>query len=319
MKKALILILSFILLPNLNILANRDILKKTYVYSVKGTDTLRLDKYDLPLVSETKPCIIFMFGGGFSSGKRDDKTYVEYFERLINKGYVVVSIDYRLGMKNLKSSIDSSGVDPIRFAVLLKNSISIAVEDLFDATSYVVDHAKEWNIDSNLIIANGSSAGAVSVLHGEYAICNQDKVAEKLPKGFNYAGIIAFAGAIFSTDGDLTWKTLPAPIQMFHGDADRNVPYDNIELYQYGFYGSKHISEQLKAHNTPYYFYDVKNAAHEMSGDPMTDNIDEISSFLSKFVIKKLPLMIHSEIQQIGKADIKKDFDMMDYIKMNFE
>ena len=71
----------------------------------------------------------------------------------------------------------------------------------------------------------------------EYAICNKSKLTERLPQGFNYAGTIAFAGAIFSTSGDLKWQTAPSPIQMFHGDADRNVPFDKTEMLQVGLYG----------------------------------------------------------------------------------
>lgn len=317
MKKTFILTLFFATLICSNLLANNDIQKQTYIYSIKGTDTMRLDKYSLPSISETKPCIIFMFGGGFSSGKRDGKSYLKYFKSLAEKGYTVISIDYRLGMKGIKNNANNSGIDPMRFAAALNNSISMAVEDLFDATAYVVDHAKEWNIDSDMIIANGSSAGAVSVLQGEYAICNKAEAAKKLPKGFNYAGIISFAGAIFSKDGDLVWEILPAPMQMFHGDADRNVPYDKIEFSKYGLYGSKHISEQLDAANSTYYFYDIINAAHEISETPMTNNLEEIDSFINKFVIEKRPLKIHSEVEQIGKAEMKKDFDMTDYIKAN--
>ncbi len=295
--------------------ANNEIEKQTYIYSVKGTDTLRLDKYDLPSISTPKPCIIFMFGGGFVGGIRDSEYQVRYFDNLVNKGYTVVSIDYRLGLKNIGKA---GQIDPLRFTALLNNSISIAVEDLFDATTFITNHAKDWNINSEMIIANGSSAGAISVLHGEYAICNKEKVAERLPKGFNYAGIISFAGAIFSTDGDLKWSNKPAPIQIFHGDADSNVPYDKLELFRFGFYGSKHISKQLEKIDSPHFFYQVENAAHEIASSPMTSNLKEIQTFLDKLVINKEPLIINTKVKQIGKSEMKKNFELMDYIKTNF-
>lgn len=295
-----------------NIYANDGIRKETYTYSLKGTDTLRLDKYDLPSVSQMRPCIIFMFGGGFVSGNHDSKEYIDYFNHLVDKGFTVVSIEYRLGMKGLNTT------DLMRVVALLNNSISMAVEDLFDATAFVVDHAKEWNIDKNKIIANGSSAGAVSVLHGAYAISNDMEVVKKLPSNFNYAGIISFAGAIFSTNGDLEWKKSPAPIQMFHGDADSNVPYDKIVLDKYGFYGSKYIADQLHEMNSPYYFHVVRDAGHELAGRPMTSDLSEIESFLDKHVLKKQPLIIRTGEIQIGKPEVKKVFELTDYIKSNF-
>lgn len=54
----------------------------------------------------------------------------------------------------------------------MARTISMAVEDLYDATAFIVDKADEWGIDSSQIVACGSSAGAITVLHGEYALCN---------------------------------------------------------------------------------------------------------------------------------------------------
>ena len=51
----------------------------------------------------------------------------------------------------------------------------------------------------------------------------------------------------------------------------------------------------------------------------MTSNLQEIDSFLEKYVAGRQPLMIHTEVQQIGKPEMKKDFEMTDYIKTNFK
>lgn len=79
----------------------------------------------------------------------------------------------------------------------MARTISMAVEDLYDATAFIVDKADEWGIDSSQIVACGSSAGAITVLHGEYALCNASPLVQHLPVGFRYAGIVSFAGAIF--------------------------------------------------------------------------------------------------------------------------
>src|SRR5690554_7751453 len=47
-----------------------------------------------------RPCIVFVFGGGFKEGTRDYEKYSNFFNYFANKGFVVVSIDYRLGMKD---------------------------------------------------------------------------------------------------------------------------------------------------------------------------------------------------------------------------
>lgn len=47
--------------------ANVEVQKENFVFSIKGTDTLSLDKYELPSISPAlkKPVMIFAFGGGF--------------------------------------------------------------------------------------------------------------------------------------------------------------------------------------------------------------------------------------------------------------
>ena len=47
--------------------------KQTFVYAVKQTDTLRLDRYvALTPDSRTKPCLMFVFGGG-NAVKRSER------------------------------------------------------------------------------------------------------------------------------------------------------------------------------------------------------------------------------------------------------
>lgn len=291
--------------------------------------------YDLPSIKGNKPCLIFVFGGGFVAGTRDQKSQIPFFKELANYGYKVISIDYRLGLKKAgeiaaqkakiekETGIKQKKSSPKDFLNTFNGTIEMAVEDLFDATNYVLEHADEWNIDKNMIVACGSSAGAITVLHGEYNISNKTALAKKLPTDFNYAGVISFAGAIFSMQGDLKWRNTPTPILFFHGDSDKNVPYDQLRVKilgiktKYGFFGSKHIAKQLDKMKSPYYFYSVERAAHEISGSPMSKNTNEIKTFLDKFVKNKEKLIINTEVQQLDKPELKKKFGIKDYLEGN--
>lgn len=293
-----------------------EIDKQTFVFSVKDGDTLRLDKYVIPSKEINRPCVLFVFGGGFVGGSRIEEFNVDYLKKLAERGYVAIGIDYRLGLKDIKN-MDIS--DPSDMVGLLVNAINMAVEDLFDATAFVYNHTEEWGIDKAKIIANGSSAGAVTVLQGEYMICNKAELTKRLPDGFCYGGIIAFAGAIANEKGELTWLEKPAPMQLFHGDADKNVPFNKALLGDAGLYGSKYIAEQLEKIQSPYYFYQVENAAHEIAGSPMLYNLNEISTFIDQFVVNPEPLIINTTAEQIGKPELEKDFDFMDYIDANYK
>ena len=291
--------------------------KQTYTFAIKGADTLRLDKYELQNISAgdtlSKPVILFAFGGGFKGGNRDNDSYIPYFHFLAKNGYVVVSTDYRTGLKDIDTG---KMADPMQFAATLQKAIAMAVEDFFDATRYIVDNSKEWKVNPEQIVACGSSAGAVTSLQAEYEICNRTPLTQKLPDSFNYAGVISFAGAICSL-GIPDWQELPCPIMLFHGNADRTVPFDKALLENMGLWGSNFIVKQLQVKQSPYYFYLAEEAGHEMAGIPMDNNRYDILSFLDRFVLLRQKAFINTIETTPGKPETKKDFTLQDYIQNN--
>lgn len=289
--------------------------KQTYIYSIKGKDTLRLDKYEGQInIGEPKPCMIFLFGGGFYTGQRDGDYYIPYFEFLTQNGFTVISIDYRLGF----ATLTDDGKTGLRgFVKLLKNTIDMAVEDLFDATNFVLARAEEWNLNKAEIVASGSSAGAITVLQGAYEISTASRIAAVLPPGFNYAGIISFAGAIFSNKGNLKWGNNTAPIQLFHGDADRNVPYNKIKFCKLGFFGSKNIAKRLDKYNLPYYFYTARYTDHKLAATPMYDNREEILIFLNQYVFGQKARQTNVSVFPLDQPAVKTNFSIFDYIRAN--
>ena len=93
-------------------------------------------------------------------------------------------IDYRLGLKG----VDLSGFKIVK---ALDRAIQIAVEDLFSATAYLIENAQKFSISPDKIILCGSSAGAITVLQGDYELCNRTDIAQVLPGNFHYAGVCA--------------------------------------------------------------------------------------------------------------------------------
>lgn len=283
--------------------------KETHLFAVKGTDSLYLDHYVAPVEGQ-RGCVIYVFGGGFAAGRRDaDKHYFEFLNR---NGYDVVSIDYRLGMKNASSP----GI--IEFLKLFDHTITIAVEDLYSATSYVVEHAKEWNINSEQIVISGSSAGAITALQAEYNLNHGDETTRLLPEGFHYAGVIAFAGAVFSLEGAPKWENKPAPMMLFHGNSDTQVPYNKMALFGLGMYGSKYIADRLEEKGWPYWFYTIEYEDHSMSSSPMRENHAEILQFLNDFVKEKRPYAITTMVRDREIPKRKTWFLPTDFINSNY-
>lgn len=290
--------------------------RRTFLYAVKGTDSLYLDRYDDPSRPGVKPCVVFMFGGGFWTGWRGAEGYVPFYRFLVQQGYVVIAPDYRLGMKEVREK--PLGLSADGFGTLFLRAQNMATEDLFDATRYVLDHAGAWGIDTGMVVVSGSSAGAITALNGVYRLCNRDPVAEHLPENFDYAGVMAFAGAVFDEGAELQWARNPCPILMFHGDADEAVPYDGERVGRFCYYGSEAIAGQLRQMGSPYCFYSAENRNHEMAGLPMTEHRAVILDFLRRFVAEKRSLMIDADEVCTDCLQMRKDYSWKDYIETCF-
>lgn len=293
-----------------------EVQKENFIFAIKGTDTLSLDKYELPSIAPAgkKPVMLFAFGGGFKGGNKADKSYIPYFEFLARNGFVVVSTDYRTALKNLDPANVASPTD---FVAVLQKAIDTAVDDFYDATLYVLNQGESWNIDLQQIVISGSSAGAITVLQAEYAISNGNELARRLPEGFNYAGVISYAGAV-SDRAFPRWERMPCPIMLFHGDADRTVPYEQAVMADLGgLWGSVSVARSLADSGASYYFYTVENAGHEIAGLPMARNRYDIMSFLTRQVLGHEKLVLTTDERIPGDTTMRKNFTVQDYMQDN--
>lgn len=271
-----------------------DIEKTTRTFVTRDGDDLKLDIYKLKSERNTvQPCMMFVFGGGFHTGQRDHAHYNTYFTSLVQNGICVVSIDYRLGLKGAPK------VSPLKTKPL-ENAIRIAVDDLFAATRYMLDHADEFKIDKNVIMASGSSAGAITVLQADYTKRNHFEGAEILPADFQYAGILAYAGAIFSRKGIPDYAVEPAPTLFFHGTTDKLVAYNKMRLFGKGFSGSKSLAKKFKKEGYEYCFYSMEGMSHSMATTPMIRYSAQILAFIRDFVFDKQDWQIDINFKDNG-------------------
>lgn len=277
--KAVIIFFTALLFPF--ILPAGVLQKKTRVFAEREDTQLKLDIYKTDSATTLpQPCLLFVFGGGFKEGTRDAEHYQAYFNYFAGKGFTVVSIDYRLGMKG-KEAPGVLNHKP------LQQAIEMAVTDLYAATSYLLEHADALHIDPSLIILSGSSAGAITVLQADYMERDNHPAARVLPDDFRYAGVISFAGGIFSNEGLPSYTQRPAPTLFFHGNADKLVPYNNTRLFKLGMFGSGSLAKRFRKERYPYIFYIMEDIGHEVSEYPMKEFLPEIEKFITDFVFDR--------------------------------
>jgi dipeptidyl aminopeptidase/acylaminoacyl peptidase len=267
--------------------------KNTFAF-IERDSTLYMDFYSDTSDSKTRPCVIFVFGGGFARGARDREFYHPYFRTLVKNGYRVASIDYRLGLAGIYDEVNIFNTDP------LKKAIDMAVEDLYLATAFLLSRAEELRIDPENFIVSGSSAGAITSLHADWYKRNAHVLSEILPSGFQYNGVVSFAGAIFSTRGKPTYKIPPAPTLFFHGSEDKTVPFNKKQLFNKGFFGSNYLAKLFSKKAYLYYLFKQVGAGHEVAVTPMTERLPEVLEFMETAVLQPSEFRREVTIAPVG-------------------
>lgn len=285
---------------------------RTYEFAIIGNDTLRMDVYLPADTANSHAAVLFAFGGAFTHGKRNDSSYLEYFKFLADNGIVAISTDYRTTLAKDPQKLTSTD----GFTQALTGAISDAVSDFYTATYFILQNAERLTVDPGKIIASGSSAGAITALQAEYGLRN-GQAPGLFPTDFNYAGVVSFAGAIFSV-GSMSWSSEPCPMQLFHGDADSNVPYDILSAGSVNLCGSETISRSLAEISVPCEFYSFSGANHDIAISPMTDNLYDILGFVKRVADGKETQTINAVITKPGaKINTAPIFTINDYIKAN--
>lgn len=253
---------------------------KTFQYAERDTLQLYLDFYTPEQAHDSTICVVYVFGGGFIGGHRDGEFEKAYFKQLVDEGFQVAAIDYRLGLKGAKNlSIFNS--DP------LKDAVNMAAEDAISAIAYLLDHAKELKVNKDYIVMVGSSAGAITSLQVDYALCNGFLNYSILPDDFRLAGVVSYAGAIFSKEGKVKYRNhAPAPTMFFHGTSDKLVPYKQLKLFKTGFFGTDALVKRFKKFDYPYFARRFDGYGHSVAaGGPFT--VDDLVWFCRHYVLNK--------------------------------
>jgi len=283
----------------------------TVTFAERDTCKLFMDIYQPAEGSDTagKPTVMFVFGGGFITGTRDDNSYLPWFKDMTERGYRIVSIDYRLGLKGVKKV-------GLAQADLVMKAVQMAVEDAFSATAWLCSHCSDYGIDPANIVISGSSAGAITSLQCEYEICYGSEITGILPEGFNYSGIMSFSGGITNMGRAFTFKKAPCPILMLHGTADKIVNYNSTNFFSKGIFGSSSVVKLLErlGFNDRYWIVRFKGKMHEIAGS-MPQTVDYQEAFIRHNVIDKLYTKLDALVEDPAIKPFKMSNRLTDLYK----
>jgi len=199
----------------------------------QGTPTT-LDMYVFEPDGDTaavRPLIIFAFGGSFTAGAKESPDVITLCDYFVKRGYVTVSIKYRIG---------ANPIDSI-------NMLKAVVRGVHDAKAAIRFFYKDaattntYRIDTNNIFMGGVSAGGLIGIHLGYmndtiGVPNWIKqiITDLTPSGnlegesgnpgysTKIRGIIGLSACI----GDTAWMDVTdPPMVSLHGTNDGTVPY----------------------------------------------------------------------------------------------
>ncbi len=172
-----------------------------------GTQPLTMDVYQPAGDTETaRPVIIWAHGGYFAAGSSTNTDVATLARNFAQRGYVAVSINYRLLAAGLGCNGDkwTGGCIDAAFA---------AADDLQAAVDYVAAHTTELRVNRGEIAVGGTSAGAIAAVLVS---------ATGATGGKDVSAAVSISGGVppIVKVGDGV-----APVLFWHGTADTVVPY----------------------------------------------------------------------------------------------
>ena len=236
--------------------------KQTYRFAERDS-ALYLDVWTPAQPRPDSACVVAVFGGGFVVGERDDKYQTAVAKMLTDRGFVVVSPDYRLGLKDSVMVKRYANLRGLR--TLFQWAIDIATEDIAAAVAFVAGHAAEWGVDADRIVLTGCSAGAIAVLQLDYCRANGLPQAAVLPQGWLPAAVVAYSGPVMCK-GKPKYKSAPAPTMLMHGMKDKVVAYKRFPpVLRHALYGAATVYRQLRRAGYDCWIVRFEGVGHEVA------------------------------------------------------
>ncbi len=258
---------------------------KDLVYKRTKSRDLKLDVFMLKNIQQPRPLLIFIHGGGWKKGQKED--YLLYLIDFARRGYITATVSYRFSQEA---------------------HFPAAVSDVKCAVRWLRAHAKEYHIDPNKIAAIGGSAGGhlalmvgytanVPELDGE---CEYNSVSSRVQAVVDLYGavdlttdfarknasVLAFIGASYDEAAEKYRAASPInyvtpddpPTLIFQGTIDKLVPVHQSDM----------LKEKLDKVGVPNEYHRLKGWPHTMDAAVQVNKYCQY--YMNAFFEKHIPI-----------------------------
>lgn len=240
-----------------NIRVSRDL-----IYKETPEKTLKLDIYHLDQVNTPQPLLVFIHGGSWKKGDKDD--YRKYLVDYANKGYITATVAYRFSQEAI---------------------FPAAMDDVVCAVKWLKSHAEDYHIDPDRVaVIGGSAGGHLAMLlgyhgndpdyRGECDSLEADASVKAIVNlygpvdlttdfAINHPSVKQLIGADYSTATQAVYEAC-SPIQYitsddpptltFHGTLDEIVPIVQADM----------LDKALQEENVPSFYHRLDGWPHTM-------------------------------------------------------
>lgn len=221
---------------------------------------------------DSRPAIVFFFGGGWRNG--NPSQFEPHCRFLASRGMVACSAEYRIKSKHKTTPFE-------------------CVADGKSAVRWIRSHAAELGVDPNRIVAGGGSAG------GHVAACTGTVTGFEEPDENKQVSSVPNAMALFNPVVDTTetgWKGGPKqlgerckeispihfikkgtpPTIIFHGTGDTTVLFENVERFTDQMKQQGNRCELIAYPDQPHGFFNLSRNKKNYE-----DTIEKLDHFLT--------------------------------------
>jgi hypothetical protein len=184
-----------------------------------GIDTLKMNIYTPVCDNSTpalkRPLLVWVHGGAFLAGNKDDPSITNLCQQFAKRGYVTASIDYRLGFISDNNPWNCNY--PNYSCVFASDSaewhraLYRGIQDGKGAVRYLVNRYAQLGIDTSNVFVAGESAGAFVAL----GVALLDTTLERMPQTYQIADAPKpspnTASCIYNLNKIFSSNTIPRP------------------------------------------------------------------------------------------------------------